>query len=66
MTTPNQKFRSQPDLTLVAFRISDEDRDLWRVAAKREQITLSEFLRRAIRQRARGVIALIQQEKGEL
>ena len=39
-----------------SFRLAARDVDLWRTAAAREEISQSEFLRQALRERARRVL----------
>lgn len=41
---------------LAAFRIGRRDRELWELAADREEINLSEFARRAVLERSRRVL----------
>lgn len=48
--------RGKHPLNLAAFRIGHRDRELWELAADREEINLSEFARRAVLERARRVL----------
>lgn len=43
-------------MNLIAFRIAEHERELLKLAAKREEINHSEFLRRALKDRAKKVL----------
>jgi uncharacterized protein (DUF1778 family) len=58
MKTRRRRWTKRPRLFATAVRLYDEDRRLIHLAAAREGIAQSEFLRAAIRSHAAKVLAL--------
>jgi Ribbon-helix-helix protein, copG family len=61
METGIKKIYTQKPKSLRSFLLSENDIRIWDAAAGREEISKSEFLRRALRERAAKV--LIDREK---
>ena len=59
----SRAFTKKP-MRLSSVRISEGDSQLWRAAAAREEISRSDFLRRAIRDRARKVLLSAMADSG--
>jgi uncharacterized protein (DUF1778 family) len=51
-----RKVFTQKPMLYRSFRLKHADAELWRIAAARAEISQSEFLRAAIREKARRVL----------
>ena len=51
-----RRFYTKRAMDLIALRLPGQDRKLWRAAAAMEEISQSEFLRRAIAERVKQVM----------
>jgi len=64
---PNRhRTKPYPDVRLAAFRATEGDIDLWRSAARKEEVSRSEFLRLSLKERARRVLLRSTTEHEEI
>ena len=52
-----RRFYTKRAMDLIGLRLPGQDRKLWRAAAAMEEISQSEFLRRAIAERVKQVMS---------
>jgi len=51
-----KRFWSKRPLIHSAFRLSEDERDLWRSAAMKQGVSLNDFVRAAIRERSKVLL----------
>jgi hypothetical protein len=59
------KIFTKKPMLYKSFRLKPADAELWRVASARAEISQSEFLRLALRERARRVLLRAEKEARE-
>ena len=50
---PTKRFWSKRPMVHSAFRLSEDERNLWRSAAMKQGVSLNDFARAAIRERSK-------------